>query len=47
MSQNDLLNCFNDFNEAVKFTFDISDSVNFLDVTFTIDSDMISSTVFL
>ena len=49
MSQNDLLNyinCFNDFNEAVKFTFDISDSVNFLDVTFTIDSDMISSTVF-
>ena len=50
MSQNDLLNyinCFNDFNEAVKFTFDISDSVNFLDVTFIIDSDMISSTFFL
>ena len=49
MSEETLLNyinCFSDFNEAIKFTFEISDKVNFLDVTFSINSNSITSTVY-
>ena len=49
MSEETLLNyinCFNDFNEAIKFIFEISDKVNFLGVTFSINSSSITSTVY-